>query len=114
MAKCPRRKLFAAVRGSNDLTSCKKCFSFVNIKDFERRHDTNKCFTYPVSLPIYDSKYLCLCCEYTNPDRLKLMKHITERHLGQFSELSKWGYNYIVIKEQYEKLEDTRVKGLVN
>ena len=46
ISKDPRRKLVIAILGSNDMTSCEECFTFVKIKDFGR-HDTDKCWTYP-------------------------------------------------------------------
>jgi hypothetical protein len=40
-----------------------------------------------------------------------MMKHISENHSCQNGELRKWGYNYLIIKLQYEKLAKDREEG---
>jgi hypothetical protein len=41
-----------------------------------------------------------------------MLKHITEKHLNHFGELRLWGFNYLAIKGQYEKLSKDRAEGL--
>ena len=41
-----------------------------------------------------------------------MLRHITKNHLNQFGELRMWGFNYLAIKAQYEKLSLDRAEGL--
>ena len=100
--------MFLAIRGGNDSTQCETCFTFLKIKDF-KSHNPDKCMTYDCVLPKHDKNFFCLIgCGYTHADRFFMLKHIAENHQTKFSELKKWGFNYLAINDQYLKLVQTR------